>query len=58
MGLNYPLDIDAWAAWQKKQNALRWAKTEAAGFSAETAAILSRAQPAGAYTFEALCRAY
>ena len=32
MGLNYPLDIDAWAAWQKKQNALRWAKTEAAGF--------------------------
>ena len=49
MGLNYPLDIDAWAAWQKKQNALRWAKT---------AVILSRAQPVGAYTFEVPCRAY
>ena len=58
MGLNYPLDIDAWAAWQKKQNALRWAKTEAAGFFRRNTVILSRAQPAGAYTFEAPCRAY
>ena len=29
MGLSYPIDIDAWAAWQKRQNTLRWAKTEA-----------------------------
>ena len=29
MGLTYPIDIDAWAAWQKRQNTLRWAKTEA-----------------------------
>lgn len=29
MGLIYPIDIDAWAAWQKRQNTLRWAKTEA-----------------------------
>lgn len=29
MGLTYPVDIDAWAAWQKRQNTLRWAKTEA-----------------------------
>ena len=29
MGLNYPLDIDAWAAWQRRQNTLRWAKGEA-----------------------------
>ena len=29
MGLTYPLDIDAWAAWQKRQNTLRWAKGEA-----------------------------
>ena len=28
MGLTYPIDIDAWAAWQKRQNTLRWAKTE------------------------------
>ena len=28
MGLNYPLDIDAWAAWQRRQNTLRWAKSE------------------------------
>lgn len=32
MGLNYPRDIDAWARWQKKQTALRWAKTEAQDF--------------------------
>ena len=25
MGLTYPVDIDAWAAWQKRQNTLRWA---------------------------------
>ena len=25
MGLNYPLDIDAWAAWQRRQNTLRCA---------------------------------
>ena len=29
MGLTYPVDIDAWAAWQKRQNTLRWAKSEA-----------------------------
>ena len=29
MGLTYPLDIDAWVAWQKRQNTLRWAKGEA-----------------------------
>ena len=29
MGLTYPLDIDAWAAWQKRQNTLRWAGGEA-----------------------------
>ena len=34
MGLNYPLDIDAWAAWQRRQNILRWAKSEARGTSA------------------------
>ena len=32
MGLTYPVDIDAWAAWQKRQNTLRWAKSEAARF--------------------------
>ena len=29
MGLTYPVDIDAWATWQKRQNTLRWAKSEA-----------------------------
>lgn len=36
MVLNYPVDIDAWAAWQKKQNTLRWAKTEAKGLLHKT----------------------
>ena len=26
MGLNYPLDLDAWSRWQQRQNRMRWAK--------------------------------
>lgn len=29
MGLNYPVDLNAWHLWQQRQNTLRWAKGRA-----------------------------
>ncbi len=29
MGLNYPVDLEAWHAWQQRQNTLRWVKGHA-----------------------------
>ena len=29
MGLNYPVDLEAWHAWQQRQNTLRWVKGRA-----------------------------